>query len=218
MPFHRVSLLALLALVACDEHAPHPDPAPAALLEPGRYDLLVRDVVAMACDADPGVMRGQVVPAELEVEAGGGVSLALGVWVLHGAMEPGNLHVEGLMGGVEPEPVDDEDGDVPVEVEDEGEAGGDGGDDSGDDGADEPPDREPRGSALLDARIRDAQLAEGSLFLSMPGCEIELAVVLGRGGRPSDEPTRPPREEEPGEGGSEGGSGGDDGVEPPREG
>lgn len=234
-----LSLLALLALVACDEPGPDPVRPEGALLEPGRYDLLVRDVVATACDTDPGVVRGQAVPAELAMGRDG-VSLALGDWVLHGAMEPGNLHVAGVLdeGGREPEPVEDVDGDTDDEVEpgeSEGEASeGDDGDASEGEDEEHPeerdpvepedrPDRDPRVSLLLDARILDPQLAEGSLFLSMPGCEVELSVVLGRGGRPDapEEPTHPPREgeERPDEGDDEGDDEvHDEGDDAPREG
>lgn len=233
MLLRSMAVLALVCLPACDEVDLEPRPPQGALLEAGAYDLVVRDVVSIACDADPGVMRGQAVPAELARTASGGageVTFSFAGWSLRGVMEPGLLHVEGVVA----EPVPVEDGEVPDETDEDDSDGGDTGSedtdtapsegedvpvDEGDGrepaGGSRPPEgREPRASALLDARIVEAELAEGSLFLSLPDCEVELAVVIGRGGgRPpvvgsEEEPSEPPSEGE--ERPDEGGSGGTD--------
>lgn len=221
----HVTLLALLMLTACYDVEVEPGPAPGPVLAAGPYDLLVRDVVAMDCAEDPGVMRGQVLPAELAIGEEG-VTFTFAGWVLRGSMEPGNLHVEGLVDASRPEPVEDDE--VEETDEDDGDGDGDTDTDSGEevvdeDDAREPVEhegrpegdpREPRASALLDATIREVELAEGSLFISVPDCEVELSVVIGRGGRPDhphdDEPTEPPEEPREGEERPDEGEGGSD--------
>ncbi|MDP2305263.1 MAG: hypothetical protein Q8P18_04470 [Pseudomonadota bacterium] len=196
MLLRQVTVLALLLLTACSEVEIEPRPPAGAVLTAGAYDLVVRDVVAMSCDVDPGVMRGQVLPAELSLGREG-VTFSFGGWVLRGAMEPGNLHVEGDIAASEPEPVPvyEEDGDDSDGSEEEVVDEDDGREPEEEGRPESDPRPESRGSALLDATIRAADLAEGSLFVSMPGCEIELSVVIGRGGRsdrpPGDEPSEP---------------------------
>ncbi|MES2644449.1 MAG: hypothetical protein V4850_33490 [Myxococcota bacterium] len=205
MLIRRVTLLALLLLTACDEVELEPRPPAGPVLAEGRYDLLVRDVVAVECGEDPGVLRGQVLPAELLIGADG-VSFSFAGWMLHGVMEPGNLHVEGYVEAGEPEPVEvEEEDEIDEGDSDEGdtdsvEAGGE------DDGREavehegrpeEDPRPELRASALIDATILGMELAEGSLFVSMPDCEVELSVVIGRGGPGHpDEPSEPPHDVE----------------------
>jgi hypothetical protein len=216
MLIRRVTLLALVMLTACEEVELEPRPPAGPVLAEGRYDLLVREVVAVDCGEDPGVLRGQVLPAELAIGADG-VSFSFAGWMLHGVMEPGNLHVEGYVDAGEPEPVpvdeedeiDEDDSDADDTDASDGDRGEDGdsveagGEDDGREAVEhegrpeEDPRPELRASALIDATILGMELAEGSLFVSMPDCEVELSVVIGRGGprHPGeDEPSEPPHD------------------------
>ncbi len=216
----HVSVLAFLFLAACPDviltPPTHDQRPPRPLLEAGAYEVLVEDVVALSCPGVPrGELVGEVIPADLRVGEEE-VVLDLGGWILRGEMAPGSLSLEGGAEGIVYETEDDcVDVDYGEEVDpDGGERPDDGGTDDVDgaltsdedvsEGEDrEPPrededcgDEEPRPVetyASLEARILDAEHADGRLELSFEGCEMVLAVVMSRG----DGAEPPPEEEEP---------------------
>lgn len=226
MLFRRASLCALLALAACDDHDVIVDP-PAdearPVLAAGTYQMRIVDVAELACEGmSRGELVGQSVSAELAVR-GDAVTFAFGGWVLRGDMADGNLYVEGTVEDVVVEHDDDdtdtdvdtgEDEDGVVSEEDDREAAcADAPEDTEDrDDREDREDREDEGDSpppgdgfvSLDARILAIDQADGRLSFSLPGCEMDLAVVLERG---EEEPPvyeeDEPREDEPESGGSD---------------
>lgn len=211
MSVRYASVLAFLALAACDEVIEHDtEPRPdRPVLTAGAYEMVIEDIAALSCDIPRGELVGQRLGVMLRVE-GDMAILDMDGWVLRGEMAPGSLFVEGTEDSMVEVEYDDEDGevdhdeDVPTDT-DAGEAPPydvdceEGYDCGGEERPDEEPpegrpDDRPHAYASLDGRIFDAEHADGRLTIEMPGCEMALAVTLARG-----EMTEPPPEERPDE-------------------
>lgn len=206
MSVRYASVLAFLALAACDEvieHDTEPRPDRPVLVE-GAYEMVIEDVAAASCDIPRGELVGQRLGVMLRVEGDMAV-LDMDGWVLRGEMAPGSIFVEGTSEVVVE--VEDEEGEVDYDEPTEGgeappydvdcEEGYDcGGEERPDERPPEGrPDEGPHGYASLDGRIFDAEHADGRLTIEMPGCEMALAVTLARG----EIATEPPPEERPDE-------------------
>ncbi|MFN7144421.1 MAG: hypothetical protein ACK4YP_11635 [Myxococcota bacterium] len=210
MSVRYASVLAFLALAACDEVIEH-DTEPRAdrpVLTAGAYEMVIEDVASLACDVPRSELVGQRLGVMLRVE-GDVAILDMDGWVLRGEMAPGSLFVEGTdetmvevedddgaVDHAEDEPTDTDAGEAPpydVDCEEGHDCGGEERPDE------EPPegrpDDRPHAYASLDGRIFDPGHADGRLTIEMPGCEMALAVTLARG----EIEAEPPVEEKPDE-------------------